>query len=64
MTCAARPLPLVKIDIVKWGMPVTRPHHVQSVPSPRVHDAGANPVGRPGHDVSTILSCVAKAKDG
>lgn len=53
---------LRKVDIVKWGTPITRQYSIDSVPNIRVYDRSRNPVGAPTHSLKALLSSVAKAK--
>jgi thioredoxin 1 len=52
---------LVKVDIVKWGSPVTRQYAIKSVPNIRVFDRDRRPVGQPTSNLSKIQSYVRKA---
>jgi thiol-disulfide isomerase/thioredoxin len=52
---------LVKIDIVKWGTPVTQQYDINSVPNIRVFDPNGKPVGQPTSNFSKVQSYVKKA---
>jgi len=53
---------LRKVDIVKWGTPVTRQYSISSVPNIRVYDRSKKPVGSPTHDLRAVMRLVGKAK--
>lgn len=52
---------LVKVDIVKWGTPVTRQHNIKSVPNIRVFDRNKRPMGQPTSSFSQVQSFIQKA---
>lgn len=53
---------LVKVDIVKWGTPVTEQYDIKSVPNIRVYDRHRNPVGQPTYKLSEVQTFVETAK--
>ncbi len=53
---------LRKVDIVKWGTPVTIQYGIRSIPDVRVFDRNGRMVGRPTFNFNEILSYVARAK--
>ena len=53
---------LRKVDIVKWGTPITEQHNISSVPNVRVFDRKGKLVGSPTHEYNTILKNVERAK--
>ena len=53
---------LVKVDIVRWGTPVTKQFNIQSIPSVRVFNARGKPIGAPTHQLPQIMKNVAAAK--
>lgn len=52
---------LVKVDIVKWGTPVTRQYNIKSVPNIRVFDRNGRQIGEPTHRLSAVQSCIEQA---
>ena len=52
---------LVKIDIVKWGTPVTQQYQINSVPNVRVFDRNGRQVGSSTSSLSKIQSFVKQA---
>jgi thiol-disulfide isomerase/thioredoxin len=52
---------LVKVDIVKWGTPVTKQHNINSVPNIRVFDRNRRPMGQPTSSLSQVQSYIEKA---
>jgi len=52
---------LVKVDIVKWGTPVTKQHAINSVPNIRVFDRSGKQVGQSTPSFSKVKSYVEKA---
>ena len=52
---------LVKVDIVKWGTPVTEQHDINSVPNIRVFDRNRKPIGNPTSSLSAVKSYLSKA---
>lgn len=52
---------LVKVDIVKWGTPVTEQYDINSVPNMRVYDRSQKQVGKATSSFSQIQSYVEKA---
>jgi thioredoxin 1 len=54
-------LVLVKVDIVKWGTPVTDQYKIHSVPNVRVFDRNGSPIGQPTSSFSQIQANVKKA---
>jgi len=52
---------VVKVDIVKWGTPVTKHYGINSVPNIRVFDRDQKQVGQPTSNFSKIKSYVEKA---
>jgi thioredoxin 1 len=56
---------LRKIDIVRWGTPVTQQFHVHSVPQVNVYNRGGGLVGTVlGLDFDSVKRYVAQAKTG
>ncbi|MFH1063189.1 MAG: thioredoxin family protein [Candidatus Omnitrophota bacterium] len=53
---------LRKVNIVKWGTPVTKQFSINSVPDVRVFDRYGRMVGRPTYDFNEILSYVKRSK--
>jgi thiol-disulfide isomerase/thioredoxin len=53
---------LRKVDIVKWGTPVTAQYGIRSVPSVRVYDRSGRPVGSPTHSIQDVQRLVGRAK--
>ncbi|MFH1093861.1 MAG: thioredoxin family protein [Candidatus Omnitrophota bacterium] len=53
---------LRKIDIVKWGTPVTVQYGIQSIPDVRVFDRNGRMIGRPTYNFNEIISYVGRAK--
>jgi hypothetical protein len=53
---------LVKVDIVRWGTPVTKQFNIRSVPSIRVYNRSGKPVGKPTHQFNQVVKNVAKAR--
>jgi thioredoxin 1 len=53
---------LRKVNIVKWGTPVTKQFSINSVPDVRVFDRRGRMVGRPTYSFNEILSYVQRAK--
>lgn len=53
---------LRKVNIVKWGTPVTKQFSINSVPDVRVFDRYGRIVGRPTYDFNEILSYVKRSK--
>jgi thioredoxin 1 len=52
---------LVKIDIVRWGTPVTRQYNIESVPNLRVFNPQRQQVGSPTHDLNQVLNYLRQA---
>jgi thioredoxin 1 len=52
---------LRKVDIVKWGTPVTGQYDIDSVPNVRVYDRRGKKVGSPTHRYDEILKNVDRA---
>jgi thioredoxin 1 len=56
---------LRKIDIVRWGTPVTQQFNIYSIPQVNVYNRGGSLVGTVnGADIDKIKSYVAQAKTG
>ena len=53
---------LVKVDIVKWGTPVTKQFNIQSIPYVRVFNARGRPIGAPTHQLPQIVKNIAAAR--
>lgn len=53
---------LVKINIVKWGTPVTIQHNITSVPNMMVFDAKGKQVGKAVPDFRTLRRYIIQAK--
>jgi thiol-disulfide isomerase/thioredoxin len=53
---------LVKVDIVKWGTPVTRQFQIRSVPSVHVYNRRGHRVGNPTSDFEAVRRSVEHAK--
>ncbi len=53
---------LRKIDIVKWGTPVTLQYGIRSIPDVRVFDRNGRMVGRPTYNFNEIISYVSRSK--
>ncbi|MBU1086266.1 MAG: thioredoxin family protein [Candidatus Omnitrophica bacterium] len=53
---------LRKVNIIKWGTPVTKQFSINSVPDVRVFDRYGRMVGRPTYDFNEILSNVQRSK--
>lgn len=53
---------LVKVDIVKWGTPVTRQFGIDSIPSVRVFNRQKEQVGNPTPSLAEVVTAVNKAK--
>ncbi|MBU1043364.1 MAG: hypothetical protein KJ915_03075 [Candidatus Omnitrophica bacterium] len=53
---------LRKVNILKWGTPVTKQFSINSIPDVRVFDRYGRLVGRPTHDFNEILSNVQRSK--
>lgn len=53
---------LRKVNIVKWGTPITKQFSINSVPDVRVFDRYGRIVGRPTYDFNEILSYVKRSK--
>lgn len=53
---------LVKIDIVRWGTPVTRQMKINSIPNIWVFDGNLARVGSPTHDLQQVQRYVLNAK--
>jgi thiol-disulfide isomerase/thioredoxin len=53
---------LRKIDIVRWGTPVTAQHSINSVPNIRVYGRDGRMVGSPSHSLQEIERLVRQAK--
>ncbi len=53
---------LRKIDIVKWGTPVTNQYGIRSIPDVRVFDRSGRMVGSPSHDLNEVLSFIGHSK--
>lgn len=53
---------VVKIDIVRWGTPVTQQYGIRSIPSMRVYDRKGKAVGNPTSSLSEVMARVKKAK--
>ena len=53
---------LVKIDIDRWGSPVTRQHRIRSVPSVRVYDGRGRQIGKTTHQFGDIVRNVDRAR--
>ncbi len=62
MASADADVNLVKIDIVKWGTPITKQYNVKNVPNIRVYDRGGKMVGKPTHDMRKIAKYVSSAR--
>jgi thioredoxin 1 len=52
---------LVKVDIVKWGTPVTQQYNINSVPNVRVFDKAGRQIGKPTSSLSRIQAYVKQA---
>lgn len=53
---------LVKVDIVKWGTPVTRQHQIRSIPNIRVYNRQKVMIGNPTSDLAAVRRYVEIAK--
>ena len=53
---------LRKVDIVKWGTPVTKQYAISSVPNVRVFDRTGRQVGEPTYSLSQIKAYIDKSK--
>lgn len=53
---------LRKIDIVKWGTPVTQQHQINSVPNIRVFSRTGKMIGSPTPDLNKIKKYIQQAK--
>ena len=53
---------LRKVNIVKWGTPITKQFAINSVPDVRVFDRYGRIVGRPSYNFNEILSYVKRSK--
>lgn len=52
---------LVKIDIVRWGTPVTKQYNISSVPNVRVFDKSGNQIGKATSSFDQVKGYVQKA---
>ncbi len=53
---------LRKVNIVKWGTPITKQFAINSVPDVRVFDRYGRIVGRPSYNLNEIASFVKRSK--
>jgi thiol-disulfide isomerase/thioredoxin len=53
---------LVKVNIAKWGTPVTSQYSITSVPNIRVFDRTKNQVGEPTSNLNAVRGYVKRAK--
>ena len=53
---------LRKIDIVKWGTPVTMQYGIRGIPDIRVFDRNGRMLGKPTFNFNEILSYIGRAK--
>jgi thiol-disulfide isomerase/thioredoxin len=53
---------LRKVDIVRWGTPVTKQYAIASVPNVRVFDRAGRQIGEPTHSLKQIKAAIQKAK--
>jgi thiol-disulfide isomerase/thioredoxin len=52
---------LIKVDIVRWGTPVTRQHNIDSVPNLRVFDRQGRAIGSPTHSLTQVHGYLKQA---
>jgi hypothetical protein len=53
---------LRKVDIVRWGTPVTAQYKIRSVPNIRVYGMDKQQIGESTHDLGIVQTYIAQAK--
>ncbi|MFH1459570.1 MAG: thioredoxin family protein [Candidatus Omnitrophota bacterium] len=54
---------LRKVNIIKWGTPVTKQHRIRAIPDVRVFTRKGYLLGKPTHSIQEVEQFVKEAKD-